>query len=380
MQNKQDLKKKLCALAQEKQAEFEKISAYIFANPELGFTEFKAQKVLTDELEAEGFVVEKGSAGLETSFIGTYDSGKPGKTIAFMAEYDCLPDIGHACGHNIMGAASTGAGVILKRVMEEHGIGGVLKVIGTPAEENGSGKCIMLRQGVFKDVDAALIMHPTNASMPDDIAFASMNMEYTFHGKGAHSAAFPWKGVNALSGVLQMFHAVDSMRLHLKDYTRVHGIITEGGSAHNTIPEKATALFNLRALDYDYLTEVVKMIENCAKGAAICTGTTVTIEQKGEILKDVKNNPKLVEFARNNMEFIGEKYIERDLTQGIGSTDVGNVTHEIPAIQFYIRLDDNVGTHTTEFAKAAGSEPGKRTLHAAVKVLALSGLDCFIEL
>lgn len=335
---KREIKQRISTLAVRKKEAFEKISAYLFANPELGFEEYKAQKILADTLEENGFQVERGVGSMETSFVGTYDTKIPGKTIAFMAEYDCLPGIGHGCGHNIMGASAIGAGVVLKEIMKENKIGGVLKVIGTPAEENGSGKCILLREGIFRGTDAALIMHPTNASIPDDIAFASINMEFAFHGKGAHSAAFPWKGVNALSGVLQMFHAVDSMRLHLKDYTRVHGIITEGGSAHNTITAEAAALFNIRALDYDYMMEVVEMVKNCAKGAAICTGTTVDIKAKGEVLKDVRNNQQLVSFVRDNMEFIGEEYIERDLTQGIGSTDVGNVTHELPAIQFYIKI------------------------------------------
>ena len=224
-----------------------------------------------------------------------------------------------------------------------------------------------------------MIMHPTDATIPDDISFASVNIEYVFHGKPAHSAAFPWRGANALSGVIQMFNAVDAMRLHFKDYTRVHGIITEGGTAHNTITDRAVCLFNIRALEFSYLEEVIKMIENCAKGAAMSTGTTVEINQKDEITKDVRNDKKLVSYFRNNMEFIGEPYIERDLSQGIGSTDVGNVTHEIPAIQAYIGLKEGVATHTKEFAVAAGGEEGKRALTTAVQLLAMSGLDVLCE-
>ena len=251
--------------------------------------------------------------------------------------------------------------------------------MGTPAEENVGGKCVMLDEGAFKGIDAALIMHPTDESIPDDISFASVNMEFTFHGKPAHSAAFPWKGVNALSGVIQMFNAVDAMRLHFKDYTRVHGIITNGGTAHNTISDKATAVFNIRALEYEYLMEVVEVINNCAKGAAMCVGATVDIKQNSVLLKDVRNDKKLVNYVRKNMEFINEEYIERDYTQGIGSTDVGNVTHEIPAIQFYIRLKRGIGTHTLDFAKASGGAEGLRTLSAAVRVLALSALDVLLE-
>lgn len=372
-------KEEICALSEEKQKELGDICSYIFSNPELGLKEFKAQKILCDYLEENGFNVERGVGSLETAFIATYDSGKPGPTVALLAEYDCLPQIGHGCGHNVIGTSSTGAGVVLKEIMKKNNIGGTLKVMGTPAEENVGGKCVMLEEGAFKGIDAALIMHPTDESIPDDISFASINMEYTFRGKPAHSAAFPWKGVNALSGVIQMFNAVDTMRLHFKDYTRVHGIITNGGTAHNTITDKATAVFNIRALEYEYLMEVVEVINNCAKGAAMCVGATVDIKQNGVILKDVRNDKKLVNYVRNNMEFINEYYIERDYTQGIGSTDVGNVTHEIPAIQFYIRLKRGIGTHTLDFAKASGGIEGLRTLSAAVRVLALSALDVLLE-
>lgn len=379
LDNIRKYKEEICALSEVNQAEIGGICSYIFENPELGLQEFKAQKALCDYLENNGFKVERGIGSLETAFIATYNSGKPGPTVALMAEYDSLPEIGHGCGHNIIGTSSSGAAVVLKEVMEKNGIGGVLKVMGTPAEETIGGKCTMIDEGAFEGIDVALIMHPADASMPDDISFASVNMEYTFHGKPAHSAACPWKGISALNCVIQMFNAVDAMRIHFKDFTRVHGIITDGGSAHNIITDKATAVFNIRALEYEYLMEVIEAINNCAKGAAMCFGGTVDINQASVILKDVRNNKKLVDYVRNNMEFIGEEYIERDLTQGIGSTDVGNVTHHIPAIQFYIRLKSGVGTHTLEFANASGGEEGLRTLSAAMRVLALSALDVLVD-
>ena len=373
------VKKEIQLAASEHKEELEKVSSYIFENPELAFHEEKAQQALCKLLENNGFQVTRGVGGISTSFEAVYDTGRPGKKIAFMAEYDALPEIGHGCGHNIIGTSSAGAGIILKEMMEKHELNGVLKVIGTPAEERVGGKILMLREGVFEGLDAAMIMHPTDATIPDDISFACVNIEFVFHGKPAHAAAFPWRGANALSGVIQMFNAVDAMRLHLKDFTRVHGIITEGGTAHNTITDRAVCLFNIRALEFDYLKEVIKIIEDCAKGAALCTGTTVEINQKDEITKDVRNNKQLVSYFRNNMEFMGEPYIERDLTQGIGSTDVGNVTHEIPAIQAYIGLKEGVATHTKEFAVASGGEEGKRALTTAVQLLAMSGLDVLCE-
>ena len=367
------------------------VSDYIFQHPELSKHEEQSSRALADFLEQEGFTVKWELAGFRTAFVAEWGSGQP--IIGFLAEYDALPGLaqepvsrhcpkegpGHGCGHNLIGTSAAGAGIVLKEVMEKHEIGGVLKVLGTPAEEKGSGKAIMVRHGVFEGIDAALLMHPCDESMPDDISFAAITLEFTFKGKPAHAAACPWKGANALSGVQLMFHAVDMMRLHFKDYSRVHGIITEGGVAHNTITDEAKAVFNIRSLEYDYMMEMVDAIRDCAKGAAIATRTEVEERQLDEVIKDVRNDKKLVQYVRKNMDFIGEEYIERDLTQGIGSTDVGNVTHEIPAIQFYVKLKEHVGTHTKEFAVAAGGEEGKRNLHASVQLLAMSALDVLSE-
>lgn len=373
--NMSEVKHEMEALAGAHREEFEAVSAHIFENPELAYQEKEAQKTLCDLLEKYGFAVTRGAGSLDTAFIAEYDSKKPGKTFAFMAEYDALPDIGHACGHNLIGTSGAGAGVILKEIMEKYGIGGKLKVLGTPAEENGSGKITMLDEGVFEGVDMALIMHPSDMSMADDISFAAVNMTYTFTGKPAHAAACPWKGANALNGVIQMFNAVDSQRLHFKDYTRVHGIILEGGTVPNIVPERAVCRFNLRALDYEYLKEVIEAVNRCARGAALCAGVEVEIEQHGYLIKDVRNHKPLVKAVEQNMDFIGEHHIPRDLTQGIGSTDAGNVTQALPAAQFYIGLKEGVGTHTAEFADVAGGPEGKRALHAAVQVLAMTGLD-----
>lgn len=379
MNTLEDMKRDIMELAGEKKEELEQVSSYIFSHPELAFEEYQSQEALCSLLEKGGFHVKKGIAGLETSFEAVYDTGRPGKTVALMGEYDCLPEIGHGCGHNLIGTSAAGAGIVLKEIMDRYQLGGALKVLGTPAEEQGSGKAIMVREGVFKNIDAAFLMHPMEASIPDDVSFACVTMEFTFTGKSAHAAAYPWVGANALSGVQLMFHAVDMMRLHFKDYSRVHGIITAGGTAHNTISDAAKAVFNIRALDYEYLMELVDMVQDCARGAAIATRTSVESRQLDEIVKEVRNDKRLVDYVRKNMEWIHEEYIERDMTQGIGSTDVGNVTHEIPAIQFYVKLKEGVGTHTKEFAAAAGGEEGKRNLHVSVLLLAMSALDVLVE-
>lgn len=372
---KNQIKEEIKILAKNNRDKYENISSYIFDNPELAFEEYKAKDILSNCLEDNGFKVARGVGNLETSFDATYSRGEGGMTVAFLAEYDALPGMGHACGHNIIGTSSVGAGIILKDIMEKHNIHGTVKVIGTPAEEKVGGKILMIKEGIFEGVDAAFILHPADASMPDDISFATINLKFDFYGKASHAAAFPWEGKSALNGVIALFNGVNSMRLHLKDYARVHGIITDGGSMHNIIPEKATAVFNVRALSIEYLNEICEMIKQCAEGAALTTGVKVEITQLDEVYKEVKNDSKLVKIIRNNFDVLGESYIERDLSQGIGSTDTGNLTHEIPAIQAYIKLNENAATHTTEFAEAAGGQEGKEALIKAIQILAMSGLD-----
>ncbi|MBQ7797020.1 MAG: M20 family metallopeptidase [Lachnospiraceae bacterium] len=370
------VKHEIEALADAYKEEFEAVSAFIFENPELGCEEKKAQKALCDLLENHGFDVQRGYGSLETAFVAEYKSGKPGMTFAFMCEYDALPEIGHACGHNLIGTSGAGAGVVLKEIMEKHEIGGTLKVMGCPAEESLVGKVTMLDEGAFDGIDMALVMHPSDESMADDIAFAAVNKIYKFKGKPAHTAACPWMGASAGSAVQIMMHAVDAMRVHFKDYSRVHGIVLDGGMAVNIIPERASCKFNMRALDAEYLEkEIIAVVDRCAKGAAMCAGVELEIEQEGNLIKDVRNDRRLVESVAKNMDFIGEHHIPRTLNQGIGSTDVGNVTHALPAAQFYIGLGAGVGTHTAAFATVAGGPEGKRALGAAVKVLAMTGLD-----
>lgn len=353
---------------------YEKISLNIFNNPELGLEEKYASDLLTKTLEENGFIVERNIADLETAFIGTFSSGA-GPVISFLCEYDALPKMGHACGHNIIGTTSLGAGIALKNIMIKHKLKGTIKVIGCPGEEQYGCKINLIEAGIFKNIDYALMLHPADASMYDDISFACSHIEYKFKGKSAHSAAAPWKGKSALSGVIELFNSSNSLRLHLKDNTRLHGIITEGGTVDNIIPEEATAIFNIRALTEEYLNEMILLMENCAKGAAMMTGTTVEIKVLGKLYKEVNNDKKLSKIVKNNFEYLNEPYIERTLEQGIGSTDMGNVTHELPAIHAYINLKNNSITHTEEFANYAGGEEGKIALIKGIKVLALSGLD-----
>ncbi len=359
--------------------EFETIATEIFNHPEIAFQERFAQKTLCDLLERYGFYVKRGAGSLETAFIAEYKTGKPGMTFAFMSEYDALPGLGHACGHNVIGTCGAGAGIVLKEIMEKYDIGGTLRVYGTPAEEGGGGKVIMIEDGLFDDADMALIMHPNDVSLSGDLSFASANKSYIFKGKPAHSAAGPWLGASALSAAELMLHAVDTQRVHFKDYTRVHGIIAEGGAAVNIIPDRAVCKFNMRHLKSEYLEQIIEIVDRCAKGAALCAGVEVEIKEDRRMLEDVQNDKRLVEAIEHNMDFIGEEYTPRTEAQGIGSSDVGNVTHYIPAAQFYIGIGKGLAAHTHAFADAINGEPGKYALIAGMKVMAMTGFDMMTQ-
>lgn len=370
-----DIKNEIIKESEKIFCEANSLSHEIHRNPELAFNEYKASKLLSDFLKKNEFIVQYGLKDLNTAFRAVYDSKRQGPNICFMAEYDALPEIGHACGHNIIGSSSCASAVVLKNIISKYNIGGKITVMGTPAEENGSGKVLLIDRGEFEGIDAAILMHPADNSMPDDISFACAILKYTFTGVPAHAAAVPWMGRSALNTVVQMYNSVNAMRLHLKDYSRVHAYIDDGGSAHNTIVDKSSIIFNIRSLTFENLKEIIKIVDDCAKGAAISTGTKFVKSEEAPILKEIKNNKTIVNYVRENMRLAGEEFIERDLTQGIGSTDVANVTHEIPAIQYYIKLAKNTGTHTIEFEKAAGDKRGERCLLQSIKVSALTGYD-----
>ncbi|WP_312421530.1 M20 family metallopeptidase [Anaerospora hongkongensis] len=369
-------KEKVCNDIDKIKDELLTISHYLCNNPEVGFQEYKAAQALTDSLRNANFKVESGVCCLETAFIGSYGQGMP--TIAFVAEYDALPMIGHACGHNLIASAALGAAIGLSKVMGDK-LCGTVKVIGTPAEENGSGKIVMLQKGAFVGVDVAMMLHPNTCSMADDISYATRKVEFTFHGRAAHAAVSPWSGTNALNGVIQMFNLVDSMRLHVKDYARIHGIITDGGVATNIIPETAQAVFSIRALNSDYLEELVAIVRRCAQGAAIGTGTTFTDRVLGSGCLEVRNNKILVNLLQSNFTQLGEPIVERAFSQGIGATDMGNVTHEIPAIHGNIGLGEGLVLHTKEFAEKAASPAGDKAIITAAKVMAMTAVDILAD-
>lgn len=354
---------------------FYDVSKYIGQNPELGHEEFKACKALTDVLKEQGFTVEIGTCNLPTAFTAVYDSQKPGPSIGFMAEYDALPDLGHACGHNLIGTMSIAAGIGLSKAVAE--TGGKIYVYGTPAEETRGGKVTMAEQGIFNDLDVAMMVHPYYCHQKSGRSLAMDAIQFEFFGKSAHAAAAPHEGINALDGVLQTFNSINALRQHVKPDVRIHGVITEGGKAANVVPDYAVAHFYVRASTRAYVDEVTDKVKACANGAALATGAKLKISNYEFSYDDMQTNQTLSDVYTKNLISLGvsEQSITED--QGDhGSLDMGNVSQVVPAIHPYIQIcDDYFVCHTHEFREAALSEQGREAMILGAQTMALTGYD-----
>jgi amidohydrolase len=351
------------------------IAQRIHAHPELSFHEVKAQGWLTEPLEAAGFEVEKGIAGLPTSFRATWEGSAGGPTIALLAEYDALPVIGHACGHNLIGTAAVGAALALKEACPE--LPGKIIVLGTPAEEEGGGKIIMCNEGVFDNIDAVMMVHPQNKTMVLRGALACVDATFTFHGRQAHASSSPEKGISALDAMINAFVSINSLRQFMKEDVRVHGIITKGGDAPNVVPELCEAVFILRAANVEELETVREKVYRAVRSAAEGVGATVDIAE-GLIYAERNNNKALAEMFRSNLEQMGIEVVEPPAKGGIGSSDIGNVGQVTATIHPYIRLGDAT-THTPEFCQLAGSEEGMVQLNQAAKAMAMTTYDLCVD-
>ncbi len=353
----------------------------IHANPELAYREEKAAGWLSDFLEKRGCRVERGAGGIATAFRAEVHGTGRGPTVAILAEYDALPEIGHACGHNIIAAAAAGAGAAAAAVAPVAGLGvpGRILVVGTPAEEGGAGKVRLLEAGVFADVDAAMMVHPLCRTRLARPSLGLMKAKVEYFGKAAHASASPWRGVNALNAVIALFNALDAMRQQLRTDARIHGIITVGGQQANIIPEYTAAEFYLRSPDRAYLGELRRRFEAAAEGAATQTGCRVLVSFDPTIHDPVRPNLAMLELFGRNLDRIGFP-VDAEDTGGAGSTDAGNVSQALPTIHPYIRITaDDVPNHSREFAEAAASPMARAGMLAAAKALAMTALDLLLE-
>lgn len=349
-----------------------KLSLKIHSHPELGFQEIKASGWLTQYLEKNGFHLERGICELPTAFRGSYGQGKP--AIAILAEYDALPEQGHACGHNLIAACAVGAGVAAKPAIDR--FGGSILVIGTPAEELYGGKAIMADRGAFNDVDIAMMVHPGVYDVATTQALACQSLEVEFFGRAAHAAARPETGINALEAMLQAFTAINSLRQHIKDTARIHGIITDGGKAANIVPAHSAGSFILRAEDDAYLDELKQKVMNCFVGAATASGARLEYKWADVRYAPMRNNLALAQLFSQNMQSLGRSVHLSDPSRDFGSTDMGNVSQLVPSIHPIVAIAPiEEGTHSPQFASAATSEAAEHGLLDAAKALAMTVVD-----
>jgi amidohydrolase len=357
----------------------------IHANPELAFKEEKAAAWLTELLEREGCRVERGVGGLPTAFRAEVAGAGDGPTIVLMAEYDALPGIGHACGHNIIATAGAGAGAALAVVtaslpQARLPFAGKIAVVGTPAEEGGAGKVALLDAGVFRDADAAMMIHPRCGTQVWRPTLGLMKAKVEYFGKAAHAASWPWRGVNALNAVIGLFTALDAMRQQLRPDARVHGVIAVGGQQPNIIPEYTAAEFYLRSLDREYLQEIRRRFEAAAEGAATATGCRVQVTVDPRIHDPLRPNSAMAALFAANLGRIEFPVDPDDGQAGYGSTDAGNVSQAVPTIHPYIRTaPDGVPGHSREFAEHNATPLARAGMVAGAKALALTALDLLAQ-
>ena len=347
------------------------LSLKIHSTPELGFQEVKAAAWLTQYLEENGFSIERGICELATAFRGSYGERKP--AIALLAEYDALPQLGHACGHNLIAGCAVGAAVASKPAIDQ--CGGSVLVIGTPAEELYGGKIIMVEREAFDKVDMAMMVHPGVHDTATTQALACLGLEVEFFGKAAHAAARPETGINALEAMLQSFTAINSLRQHIKDKARIHGIITDGGEAANVVPAHSAGSFLVRAEDDTYLDELKEKVLNCFVGAATATGARLEYQWGKVRYAPLRNNPTLARLFSQNMQSLGRKIQPSDPGE-VGSTDMGNVSQIVPSIHPTVAIAPlEVAGHSPEFASAAASEAGIQGMLDSAKALAMTVVD-----
>lgn len=418
------LKEEAIADLQAKHDDLKKIALQIWDYAEVGFKEVKSSSLHQQTLRNAGFTVDTGVAGMPTAFVATYGSGKP--VIGILAEYDALPGFsqtvtpaqnaiagkiaGHACGHHLFGTASVAAGIEIKKLMEEGKLKGTVKVFGCPAEEGGSGKVYLVREGLFNDVDIVIHWHPgDNNGVTMTSSLANISAKFRFHGISAHAAAAPDKGRSALDGVESLDYMVNMMREHIPQETRIHYVITNGGKAPNVVPDFAEVYYYVRHPKKDEVKRIFEWVVNAAKGAALGTGTTMDYEIIGgahDLLlnrtlavvmqKDLEKvggfnyTPDEVEFAKkiqstftfspyptiNSSDSIKQIMVETDA--GGGSTDVGDVSYTVPTVGMRAATwVPGTPAHSWQAVAAGGTEIGIKGLEVAAKTMALTAIDLY---
>ena len=356
------------------EAELRDISHWMYHNPEIAFEEFNTSERLVQFLRDQGFEVEYPSFGLDTAFAAR--AGSRGPEVVICAEYDALPEVGHACGHNIIATAALGAGVALQSAAEE--LGFRVRVQGTPAEEAYGGKVDLINNGAFAGAALSMMIHPSPSDVVDPSFLGVAHIDVEFHGKESHAAFAPQLAINALDAAVQAYVNVSTLRQAMYPTDKVHGVIDYGGGAPNVIPAYTKMSWYVRAATVERLDELYNKVINCFAAAATATGCSYEVKERGHTYKDLISDPMLVDLYINNSESLGRpmgRGADRD-PGASGSTDMGNVSHEVPSIHPMIGIDcDPWVNHQKEFAAATILAPGDAAIRDGALAMAYTVID-----
>lgn len=351
-------------------------SRAIHAEPELNFAEHRAHDRLVDLLASAGLAVEPHACELDTAFVARAGTGK-GPTVAILCEYDALPGVGHACGHNLIAAIGAGAGIVAAASVED--LDGRLVVIGTPGEEGGGGKVDLLEAGAFDDVDVALMVHPADADLTHMDTIAVAQYRITYHGRAAHAAAAPEEGRNALDAAVLGYNNIAALRQHIGDRERIHGIFTRAGDAANVVPAETEAVWYVRSPTLASLASLTERVHECLRAGAAAAGCSITITGEHHVYADMVDNPVLVDRYVALAGRVGRSVTEPTTDRRVvGSTDMGNVSQVVPSIHPMIAVaPPGVAIHTAAFAEAAASEAADRAVRDGALVLGALAVECW---
>ncbi|UOQ56660.1 M20 family metallopeptidase [Leucobacter allii] len=361
-------------------AELVALSNALHADPETGWQEHRSSAAVAGVLAEHGFVVEQPYLGLETAFRATFAApAAPGFTVGFLAEYDALPGLGHACGHNLISAMSVGGAIALAAVSAELGIS--VEVIGTPAEEGGGGKIELLERGAFTGLDFALMAHPAPVDVAEARPFAVAHWHIRYDGRAAHAAAYPERGVNANDAFVVAQTAIALLRQQLPAGVRVHGVQTRGGEAPNAIPERTEGRWYVRAESLEQLRELEDRVLKCFEAGALASGAELTVTPESKRYSEMRTDEEALARYRANARALGRDFDVDPIaaTMNRASTDMGNVSLVVDAIHPYIGVGGDASNHQPAFADACVGETAERTLRDGATALAWTALDVALD-
>ena len=367
------MKEEAKRLAEDLSGEMFAFARALYDDPELSLEETRASRRLAEVLSRDGFSVQQGVADLPTSFVAVAEPGKPGPSIAILAEYDALPDVGHGCGHNLIAASALGAAKILSRLRGR--LPGDIRIIGAPAEETVGGKARMVKEGAFRGLDAALMVHPGTEFRVLTTSLACQSIQVIFEGKSSHAVTAPDRGVNALDPLVQLYVGIDALRKGLTPEVRIPGVIVEGGKRANVVPDRAVGRFSIRARNRAAVEAILERIVRMAQGLSAAGGARATVVRIDEGYDEMLTNRVLADLFRENLRSLGAETNDTP-RERMGSLDMGNVSQVVPALHAYVAIAPESGAlHTREFAEATVSEGGRRGLLLAMQALSMTSID-----